>query len=276
MKRQSKLQNTKASQKEKGEGSTRKQKHFSYKALDKNSFVPMYFQIQNQLLDQIQSGRLQAGDLLPGEDELSRAFGVSRMTTRQSMQALKSQGFAQSQRGRGTFVLQPKVEKQIAHLSGFTAEMRSLGIKPATRTLGQEIISATPELAPKLAIALGASVLELRRLRLADAVPMAIEHVWLPLAAFPGIGKIDFSHCSLYETFRKRYGIVAGCADEIIEARRPTRSEAELLEISTNVSLLIVSRIVRTASGDPVEASISFYRGDRYRAVLRVPASMVE
>jgi GntR family transcriptional regulator len=244
--------------------------------LEKNSFIPLYFQIQAQLLKQIQSGQLQAGDMLPGEDELCRLYGVSRMTARQSLQALKQQGLVCSEKGRGTFVVQRKVEKQVAHLCGFSAEMRSLGMKPASRILRQATIAAPPEVAMRLGVQPGLALLELRRLRLADGLPMAIEHVWVSLADFPGIEEIDFAHNSLYETLRERYGIRVGSADEIIEARTATGREAELLEIPPRLSLLVISRTIRTVEGKPVEASLSLYRGDRYRAILNIPATIVE
>jgi GntR family transcriptional regulator len=244
--------------------------------LDKSSFIPLYFQIQDRLLKEIQSGGLQAGDLLPGEEDLCRLYGVSRMTARQSLQALKHQGLVRSEKGRGTFVVQPKVEKQIAHLSGFSAEMRSLGMKPSSRILEQATKPASPEIALRLGVSPGLPLLEIHRLRLADALPLAIEKVWLSLAEFPGIEKIDFTRTSLYETLRERYGIRVGSADEVIEARVPTQREAKLLEMGSRLSLLVISRTIRTVQGKPVEAALSLYRGDRYRAVLSVPATIVE
>jgi GntR family transcriptional regulator len=256
--------------------STAAQSAFSKEPLDKNSFIPLYFQIQARFLKEIQSGQLQAGDLLPGEEVLCRMYGVSRMTARQSLQALRQQGLVRSEKGRGTFVIAPKVEKKIAHLFGFSAEMRSLGMKPSSRTLEKTTTAASPEIALRLGVSPGLPLLELRRLRLADAVPMAIEQVWLSLAEFPGIEKIDFTRRSLYETLRERYGIRVGSADEIIEARTPTQPEAKLLEISPMLGLLVISRTIRTVQGKPVEASLSLYRGDRYRAILNIPATIME
>ncbi|HVC89713.1 MAG TPA: GntR family transcriptional regulator [Acidobacteriaceae bacterium] len=244
--------------------------------LDKSSFIPLYFQIQDRLVKQIRSGDLQVGDMLPGEEDLCRLYGVSRMTARQSLQALKHHGLIRSEKGRGTFVVQPKVEKKITHLSGFSAEMRSLGMKPSSRILEQATKAASPEIALRLGVSPGLPLLELHRLRLADALPLAIEQVWLSLAEFPGIEKIDFTRNSLYETLRERYGIQIGSADEIIEARAPTNREAKLLEISPRQSLLVISRTIRTVQGKPVEESLSLYRGDRYRAVLNIPATIVE
>src|SRR5690242_18929757 len=118
-----------------------------FEPLDKGSFTPMYFQIQTQLLNQIKSGQLRPGDALPGEEELTRIYGVSRMTSRQALQALTAQGLAYRQKGRGTFVLQPKVENDIAHLLGFSAEMRTLGFKVSSRELDRATVSAPPEMA---------------------------------------------------------------------------------------------------------------------------------
>jgi DNA-binding transcriptional regulator YhcF (GntR family) len=141
--------------------------------LDKSSFTPMYFQIQTQLLKMIQSGRLRAGDSLPSEEELSRIYGVSRMTSRQALQALKSQGFASRHKGQRSFVSQPRVEKDITHLCGFTAEMQALGIKATSRVLKAETVPATAEVAGQLGIAVHAPIFLLMRLRLADKLPVA-------------------------------------------------------------------------------------------------------
>jgi GntR family transcriptional regulator len=243
--------------------------------LDKNSFVPLYFQIQARLLKQIRSGQLKPGDSVPAEEDLCRFYGVSRMTARQALQALKHEGLVRSEKGRGTFVIQPKLEKQIGHLSGFSAEMHSLGMEPTSRVLYQKTVVATPKTAILLGVPPGSPLLELHRLRLADAVPMAIEMVWLLLSDFPEIDKVNFGRCSIYETLRKRYGIRVGSADEIIEARAASRREAQLLGIPPRSSLLVISRTIKTVEGKPVEASHSLYRSDRYRAVLSIPATVV-
>ncbi len=244
--------------------------------LDKGSFTPMYFQIQTQLLKMIQSGRLRPGDALPSEDELSRACGVSRMTARHALQSLKSQGFASRHKGQGTFVSQPRVEKDIMHLSGFTAEMRALGLHPSSQVLSARMTPASAEVASSLRIEVETPVFQLRRLRCADDLPVAVEDVWISREQFPGVDKIDFSSASLYRTLRERYGIRVSRADEVLEARSATSREAELLRIPRRSSVLAISRTLWSTDGKPVEAAHSVYRGDRYRAVLSIPATAVE
>jgi GntR family transcriptional regulator len=240
--------------------------------LNKKSFEPLYAQIQSQLREQIRLGRLSVNDPLPGEAELSRVFGVSRMTSRQALQGLTSDGLTYRERGRGTFVSPAKVEKQIAHLQGFSTEMRLLGLSAGTRVLGAGLVTATPTVAAALLLPPGTGVLRLHRLRLADGEPMAIEEAWIPQTRFPGIEKINFGRRSLYETLRERYGVKIGSAREVIEARGATRQEAELLEIPIRSSLLVVSRTLLDGEGQPMEMAYSLYRGDRYRAVLSIPA----
>jgi GntR family transcriptional regulator len=241
--------------------------------LDKNSFEPLYFQMQTQLEQKIRSGELAVHDPLPGEAELSRIFGVSRMTSRQALQGLTADGFSYRERGRGTFVCAAKVEKQIAHLLGFSAEMKLLGLKASSRVLAAGTVMATPQLAASLQVDVQAPLVMLHRLRLANGEPIAIEQVWVPLGRFPGIDKIDFAKVSLYDTLRDLYGVRIGSANETIEARGASKAEAALLGVATRSSLLVVFRTLLDGDGSAVELAHSMYRGDRYRAVLTIPAT---
>jgi GntR family transcriptional regulator len=198
------------------------------------------------------------------------------MTSRQALQSLRSQGFVSRHKGQGSFVSQPRVEKDITHLCGFTAEMRALGIKATSRVLEGETAPAPPEVATQLGIPVGAPVFRLLRLRLADELPVAVEEIRLPSTRFPGIERLDFSRLSLYQTLRTRYGIRVSRADEILEARAATNREAALLDIQPRSSLLVISRTLWSADDLPVETAHSIYRGDRYRAVLRIPATAME
>jgi GntR family transcriptional regulator len=246
---------------------------WDFEPLDQNSFTPLYFQIQAQLLKMIQAGRLRPGDALPSEEELSRIYGVSRMTSRQALTVLKNKGFVSRQKSKGSFVSQPRVEKDIAHLSGFSAEMRAMGLKATSQVLEKDVSPATAEIASRLGIAVNAPVFRLLRLRSADRVPVAIEEIRLPHDRFPDVEKLDFSKLSLYQTLRDRYEIRVSRADEILEARSATRREADLLGIQARSSLLAISRTLWSTDGLPVETADSVYRGDRYRAVLSIPAT---
>src|SRR5258708_38963652 len=118
----------------------------SVRPLDKSGFIPLYYQIQRALMEKIHSGELLTGDPLASEEELSRYYQVSRMTARQALHGLKTSGYAFSEKGRGTFVTKPKLEKNIMHLQGFTEDMRQRGMKPSSKLLEQPIIPPKEEL----------------------------------------------------------------------------------------------------------------------------------
>lgn len=244
--------------------------------LDKNGFIPLYYQIQRVLMEKIHSGELMTGDPLASEEELARVYQVSRMTARQALNGLKTKGFAVSQKGRGTFVTRPKLEKNIMHLRGFTEDMKHLGMVPSSKLLEQTAVRPTEELAEKLKIGGEELVMRLRRLRLADGIPMALEESYIPLMQFPGLEKINFAKQSLYFILRETFGVRVAWADEVIEALPATREESELLTIPKKASVLSISRIIMTTEETPIEVACSRYRGDRYKASIRVPTTTIE
>ncbi len=241
-------------------------------SLDKDGFIPLYYQIQRALIEKIHAGELSVGDCLPSEYELARFYRVSRMTARQALHNLKSGGYAFSRKGRGTYVTRPKLEKNIMHLRGFTEDMKRRGMIPSSRMLEQSVV----QVAEQLRVEPASSVLRLRRLRIADGTPMAVEESQIPLRHYPGLERIDFSKESLYAVLRDDYGVRAAWADEVLEALPATREESELLSIPPSAILLSISRVIMTTEEIPIEVACSRYRGDRYRASIRIPTTTIE
>jgi GntR family transcriptional regulator len=252
------------------------QSSFYAPSLNKNGFIPLYHQIQQALIEQIQVGQLRVGDCLPSEYELARSYQVSRMTARQALHLLKSRGYALSQKGRGTYVTRPKLEKNIMHLRGFTEEMTQRGMMPSSRLLAQTVLLAKGVLAEQLRVEEGSAVLHLRRLRIADGTPMALEESYIPLKHYPGLERTDFTSESLYKVLRDKYGVRAAWADEVLEASPATSEESELLSIPKNAIMLSISRVIMTTEEIPIEVACSRYHGNRYRASIRVPTTTIE
>jgi GntR family transcriptional regulator len=144
-------------------------------------------------MERILSGELCEGDSLTSELELARTYGVSRTTARQALHGLKAVGYAIGQKGRGTFVTRPKMGKNIMHLRSFTEEMKQRGQAPSSRLIEQTVITATGDLSEKLRVACGNTVIRLRRLHLADGIPMALEESAIPLHLFPGLDRINLA-----------------------------------------------------------------------------------
>lgn len=240
--------------------------------LDRQSAVPLYYQIQQFVLEQIHSGVFRPGEAISSEQEISARMRVSRMTVRQALKSLCSQGVLYSQRGKGTFVSATKLEKNFRNVLSFSEEMRSSGTRPSSKVLSFDLAQADRETAEALKIKAGEQVISLRRLRLADEVPMAIEWSHLPVSFCPDLLKAFDPRSSLYQTLAERYGIHIAVTEEVAEAAAANVEESRVLKIGKGSPVFHFVRTSYLRDGKPVEYVNSTYRGDRYRLVNRLTA----
>ena len=192
------------------------------------------------------------------------------MTARQALRALRDDGLLYAERGRGTFVAEPKFNVQTRQLLGFSEDMRQRGLTPSSRVLSFRRCPATGEVAESLQLPTEEEIFEIIRLRLADKVPMAYETCSLPVRLCPQLKRADVERGSLYKTLEENYGVSIAWADEVLEAAIATRKEAELLALSARAPVLVVQRTVYTEERTPIEVVRSVYRGDRYQAVIHL------
>ena len=141
----------------------------------------LYASVETVLAGEITDGDLKVGDQLPTEDSLIARFGVSRITVRRAIQNLVSRGLVEIRRGKGTFVVAPKITQDLTELSGFVEDMHAVGRKPTARVLGREIVPADATVAAQLALTRGERVVRIRRVRLANGIPLSFDETFLPL-----------------------------------------------------------------------------------------------
>ncbi len=222
-------------------------------------------------MEKIKKGILVEGQLLPSEQDLARSYNVSRMTARQALHGLKQNGYVVTIRRKGTFVTTPKIEKTLISLQGFSQEMRGGGMRPSSIVLEHGLIAPPADVVERLQLQKDEKVFKLRRLRLADKVQIAIEISYTPEKIFPGIDTIEFEKESLYSVLQNRYGVSIGWSVDVIEAAKATVEEARLLTVPRGSGILSITRLVMSPEGRPIEACLSRYRSDRYRATVRIP-----
>src|SRR4029077_17628546 len=121
---------------------------------------------------------LTVGDQLPTEDRLIARFGVSRITVRRAIQNLVSRGLVEIRRGKGTFVAAPKITQELTELSGFVEDMHAAGRKPTARVIATEIVACDATVASQLALTKGERVVRIRRVRLADGIPLSFDETF--------------------------------------------------------------------------------------------------
>ncbi|GAA4062717.1 GntR family transcriptional regulator [Nonomuraea sp. NPDC050663] len=240
--------------------------------IDPDSPVPKYFQLREILLDLIENNELSIGAAIPSERELCQRFGLSRMTVRQAVDHLVSEGRLHRVPGKGTFVARPKIELAL-QLTSFTDDMRARGLVPGSRDLDRRVVRASAHLAKELGIQPGDEVHFIERLRTADGEPLAIERAHIPVYLAPDLGDYDLAERSLYELLEKRHGLVMDAGELTIDGGIADPSDADLLKLDRGGAVLLLSR--RSFSGGVcAELGVSTYRADRYqlRTSLEMPA----
>ena len=229
----------------------------------------VHAQIEDWLAGQIAVGALMAGDRLPTEQDLAGWFGVSRMTLRHALAELAQRGLVTRAVGRhgGTFVAAPKLEQDLTTLAGFSEQLRRHGMVAGARVLTASLRPAGPAAAAALRLGPGDPVYEVRRIRLADGLPIALERSMFPAGRFPGMldSRLDGS---LYELLEVRYGLRPHRARESLEPVTAGVREAEALEVDQGAPLMLVERTAYARSGEPLEYARDLFRGDRTRVVV--------
>src|SRR6266852_1439584 len=199
--------------------------------IDKNSPIPMYYQIMSQLREQISAGEYTVDDALPPERELVETYQVSRMTIRQAISELVNAG---------------------SRIISFKGMVRVPAIR---KTLGLSTEDA---------------VFECVRLRLADEEPMALETTSLVASICPGLRQEDLENQSLYKVVTERWGIQLDHATQSLEPILAPPYEAMLLHVAPGSPLLLMHRVTYEQNGRAFEHVKSLYRGDRYKFVTEL------
>lgn len=203
---------------------------------------------------------LREGDTVPAERQLATRFGVARETVRQALHELLVEGRIE-RRGRGTVVSRPKLVQELS-LQSYTEGAAEHGRTPSRLLVGWDTLAAPPDIAAALELSVGDPIVHLERVLLADDQRIALESTYLPGARFGHLVDTFDPATSLYAAIRAM-GVLFGSAVERIETVLPSPREADLLETTTAMPMLLLNRRSVDADGVPIEVVRGLYRGDR-------------
>lgn len=232
--------------------------------IDKNSPLPLYYQLEEHIKQTIQAEELLPGDALPSERELSENFQISRMTVRQAITNLVNKGFLFREKGKGTFVSNQKFEQNLQGLTSFTEDMKARQLVPGNKLLHFEIFPAEQEIKERLSLEEDELIYKIRRLRLANDEPIALETSYLPVKLIPGLTP-DILEKSLYTYIEDELNLKIGHATQTVEAAVVNEEDIKHLNIKKGVPVLLIERETVLENGTPLEIVKSSYRADRYK-----------
>lgn len=235
--------------------------------IDKKSPVPAYFQLKNILMEKIKSGEYPAGSIIPSERELSENLGISRMTARQAISQLAAEKYLIREKGKGTFVNKIKFEQR--NIMSFSETVRKLGMVPSTRILEFSIEKDCFDVMEMLNLKPNENVFRIKRLRLADETPIAVEEVFIPESLCPGMDKLDLT-TSLYHLLKSNYSIEISYIDNKIEAVKADKEDRRLLMLSAGEPVLKISGISYTQEDKKLFYESDIYRASKYNYNVRI------
>jgi GntR family transcriptional regulator len=230
----------------------------------------LYARIEEALATEIAQGEYRPGDQLPTEDVLLERFQVSRITVRRAIQNLVSRGLLEIRRGLGTFVLSPRIEAELTKLTGFVEDMNAAGRKATARVVSQGVVAASARVAERLQLAKGTKVMQIKRVRIADGVPISFDETYLPLPLGKQIVRNDLRQHPIFTLLEEEYGVPLVEADYELEAVIATKPVAEALRVRVGSPIFQIERTSMTTGNQPVDYEVLFYRGDLVRFVTKL------
>jgi GntR family transcriptional regulator len=233
--------------------------------LDRRDDRPPFRQIADHLRAAIDAGHLGPGDKLPSEADLVNHYGVARMTARQAIQELRSEGRVVAEHGRGTYVRQPAPVRRLASdrfarkhreagQAAFLAEAEKAGVRPTVDQIRVEVVEPSAAVRERLRVADGERVVERSRRYLADGRPIETAVSSLPLTVAEGtpIMEPNPGPGGIYARLEEGGHPLDRFVEEVT-ARMPTNDERRRLELPDGVPVLVVVRTAFDVNGLPVE-----------------------
>lgn len=228
---------------------------FKSDILDKESAIPLYYQLYAYIDNLIRTNQLKEGDRLPPEDELVAILGISRPTIRQAYKELSVKGLVQRQRSKGTIVTKPKIlNKFLSEVTSFYNELSVDSTDISTKVLAFEI-SNEPE---AQSILKEERMIHLVRVRYSDHLPLVYIDTYVPYESYKKLFEYDLEKDSLYERMTD-LGRPVVSVRRTIKAEKVTADIARYLEMEMDEPVLLSRTVGKDRDDQPVEYSIARY-----------------
>lgn len=234
--------------------------------LNKNSNIPLYQQLVDEIKSQIESGMLKENDRIMTESELSEAYEISRITVRKAISILVEEDYLIKQQGIGTFVGMRRLNRSLNTIMGFTQFCEAMGKKASARLLTADFIEASISECGILRIPESSRVIRIRRVRYCDDIPVMVEEHKFPVKyAFLIQEDLNGSVGSIL----KEHGVQEASGIKKIDVCYATEEEAALLELEPGQALILQKDVVSDTGGAPVYICKQVFNPKRYKMETR-------
>lgn len=231
--------------------------------MEKKSSHGQWQQVEEDIAEDILTGRLSPSAQLPKEADLMEQFGVGRHTIRRAISRLQSRGLVQVEQGKGTFVRDGRLEYRLSERTRFSQNLLDQGREPFGQAVREEEIPASAAVAEALRLPRGEPVYHIVRRGFADDEPINLSNAYYPVRRFPGFDKARRSGRSV-SVILAEYGV----PDYIrlrtdILVRMPTPEEARQLGQSESQPIIALKKVDVDMKGTPIAYSETVWPGER-------------
>ncbi|SBW09979.1 conserved hypothetical protein [uncultured Eubacteriales bacterium] len=241
------------------------------KTLDKNVPIPLYFQLEKLILEEIEGGSYPVGSMIPTEKELSQMFDISRTTVRQAITDLVQKEQLYRIKSKGTFVSRPKISQEfIQSILSFNEDVMHAGRTPSTEVLALKAVQLPQEIAVQMNLAADTRAIYLYRKRYADADPIVRVETYLPYDSCSFLLDHDFTHESLYDVLSTQDGTKITRIKRLCEARPANSEDVAVLGIKRGRPIQYFNSFGYNRYGKLMEFSIARYRGDQSKFQVEI------
>jgi GntR family transcriptional regulator len=181
-----------------------------------------------------------------------------------------NRGLVEIRRGKGTFVAAPKITQDLTELSGFVEDMHALGRKPTARLISKGTMTADATVAHQLALTKGERVIRIRRVRLADGIPLSFDETFLPLDIGKKIITNNLKVEPIFSLLERKYDVPLIEAEYKLDAVPAEAEVAAALRVKQGSPIFRIERTSYSTGGRPVDYESLNYRGDLVRFATRL------
>ncbi|WP_177160148.1 GntR family transcriptional regulator [uncultured Fusobacterium sp.] len=242
--------------------------------LENNTAIPLYAQLKEKIISDINNETLKYGDKIETEQEIMKKYNLSRITVRRAISELVAEGYLVKKQGKGTFVIKNKIERKIINTSdslkimSFTKELKENNIKASSKIIELKIIPGIEEFNQKLGLTKNSKLIFMKRVRYANDSPMTIEENYFSYDKFKGLleEKIEGS---LYELLEKKYNVIpTRSSRQEIEIVKSDEEQSKLLNVPTFEPLFYFSGVTYDENDIPIHIAKRYIIGSKYKFIV--------
>ena len=227
-----------------------------------------YMQLYDILVGKINSGEWKPNECMPTEMELCRRYNLSRVTVRDTLNMLASEGYIYRKQGKGTFVAVRPIEQKLTKLYTLREGIEAKGMVPYNKILSFKEIVPGGKIKKILHLEDGEKVYELIRCCYASDIPYAVESSYIPMSVYPKITEQMIEENGLYKTMQS-FNIIPERAVENLTAVSVSPEDALLLNVKAGDIAIRDERI--TYSGETViEYTIDIIKSDFFSYTIEL------